>query len=247
VLAELRQKNYAYTPPFAVYPNASDHMTPWQGSSYEPRTNDQMHQTIKESVKNELLAEIEMQQMDRIAQIYGLERSLSDKKLQQKIDDRYRTIDNMKTDIKKDLLALQKMETQRSGDPLIRQISGMLADESQRRGVPFGQLIAGLEQKTGTGSGMMGRISNMLNTGQRRGFMYGVGAMILCSLLLPSARNNMRSIAVRSVEEGISMVERAKSFVNSHYQQNPPTDFANFDPDSPPLGNLPGNGDNLSQ
>ncbi|HZK17846.1 MAG TPA: hypothetical protein VFD15_00895 [Clostridia bacterium] len=211
---------------------------------YNPYTGDQMYQSIKDSVKKDVLAEFEAQQMDRVAEMYGLNRSLSDRKLQRMIDDRYRDVERMKQDIKKELLTLQKEG--RASDPHIRQTAGILAEEGQRRGVPFGQLVAGLDKKTASGTGVMDKISEMLNTGQRRGFLYGLGSAVLCHLLIPSLRGNMRSIAVRSVEEGMSMVDRAKSFVSGQQQQCQPPNFASYDPESPPLNNPPPSGDNLS-
>ena len=51
----------------------------------------------------------------------------------------------------------------------------------------------------------------MLNTGQSKGFLSGIGTMFLCqNIIFPLLRGNMRSVAVRSMEEGLAMVDRAK-------------------------------------
>jgi len=236
VLAELWQDNYTDASRSGGYPYYSGHTSSWHRGDHNPYLNNQMYQTIKDSVKNEVLAEVESQQMHRAAQVYGLDRSLSDRRLQRMVDARYRTIDNMKADIKRELQAFQRMETQRSADPYVRQVADVLLEEGQRRGIPLEQLIVGLDQKSPMGAGMMGRVTTMLNTGQRKGFLYGMGTAILFYLLWPSARNNMRSIAVRSVEEGMSMVDRAKTFIDGNYQQPPPAGFVNFDPEEPSPG-----------
>ncbi|NMB40688.1 MAG: hypothetical protein GX996_01980 [Firmicutes bacterium] len=225
VIADLQRGNFTGIPqPGRLqYPNF-EAQGQWEDISLG--NPDQTYQTVKESVKNEILADMQMQQLDRMAQVYGLDRSLSDRKIQQMIDARYQAIDNLKADIKKELLALQETETQRARDPYIRQTANLLAEEARRQGIPQEQLVRSLDQKTSTGTGLMGRLSEELNRGQRRGFLYGVGMGILCHLLLPSSRKTMRSIAVHSMEEGIAMVDRAKSFVSGRPQQGPPPNSA---------------------
>lgn len=249
VLAELLEGGNTNVPHLAGHPNNSDHMVQWHSDNYDPYASNQMYQTIKESVKNEILAEAEMQQADRLAQVHGVDRALSNQRLQRMIDARYRTINNMKEDIKKELQTFRKMEAQRSGDPNIRDIAGTLAREGQRQGIPLEQLIAGLDQKAAEGIGITGRLSNMINTGQRKGFLCGVGGTLLFNFLWPLIQNNMRSIAVRSMEEGMSMVDQAKTVVYGQNQQNPSTStgFVNIDPGPPAQGNQSPDGDNMQQ
>ncbi|MFW5649522.1 MAG: hypothetical protein ACOCG5_10565 [Candidatus Alkaliphilus sp. MAG34] len=247
VLAELGEGGSTNVPHPVNHPNNSDHMVQWHRDNYDPYASNQMYQTIKESVKNEILAEAEMQQANRLAQAHGVDRALSDQRLQRMIDARYRTINNMKEDIKKELQTLRRMEAQRSGDPNIRDIAGTLAREGQRQGLSLEQVIAGLDQKTTTGMGITGRFSNMINSGQRKGFLYGVGSTILFNFLWPMIQNNMRSIAVRSMEEGMSMVDRAKTAVSGQNQQNTTTGFVNIDPGSPTQENQFHDGDNMEQ
>ncbi|HHU76645.1 MAG TPA: hypothetical protein GXZ24_07130 [Firmicutes bacterium] len=217
----------------------------YRPGSYPPPVTDKAGQAIRDSVKNEILAEIQAQRADQMAQAYGLGNTLSDHRIQQAIDARYRTIDNMKEDIKKELLAMQKIETQRARDPHISQIAGTLAEEARRQGIPLEQVMQSLDQKTLKNPGMMGKLTDMINTGQRKGFLFGIGAACLIYLLWPSAKNNLRSVAVRSVEEGMSMVDRAKTFVKGHPAQNipggqdPPADFSNIAPVPPPDINPP--------
>ena len=123
VLAELRQRKNPAGPGAGGNPIPPGFGIPGQGGRPNPYTVE-TGQTIKDSVKNEIMAEIQMQQADQLARLYGVDRSLSDQRIQQMIDARYRTIDNMKTDVKRELLALQKIEEQRGKDPYISQIAG---------------------------------------------------------------------------------------------------------------------------
>ena len=251
VLTELQRGGYTNAPSAIGHQYNMDSGAQWQRGGYDPGASNHMYQPIKESVKNEILAEAEAQQANRMAQVYGLDRTLSDRGLQQMIDSRYRTVDNIKGDVKKELQTLRKMETQRSADPYVRDIAGALAGEGQRQGIPLEQLIAGLDQKTNTGPGIKGKFSNMINSGQRKGFLFGVGSVLLFNLIWPMAQNNMRSIAVRSVESGMSMVDKAKNFVGgqnqnpNQNQQGPPAGFTNFDPNPPTQGYQPPDGDNV--
>lgn len=204
-----------------------------------PFASEQTYQTVKNSVKNEVLAEIQRQQLDKTAQLYGLDRSLSDQRIQQLVDARLRTVDNLRTDIKKELLALQTGETLPAGDPHTRQIAATLAEEARRQGISREQLVQTLEQKNTNGNGLSGRILEMLNTGQSKGFLSGIGATLLCQfVILPLLRGNMRSVAVRSMEEGMAIVDRAKNLVSGQQQQGTPQQPppVNFSPIPEPPG-----------
>lgn len=253
VIADLQQGNHTNTSqPGNPLNNPGDGN---QGTgSYFPFTANQTYQTVKDSVKNEVLTEIQKQQLDNMARVYGLDRSLSDQRIQQMIDTRFRTIDNLKADLKKELLALQAKETAQTGDPYTRQIATTLAEEARRQGLSKEQLMQSLEQNISKSTGPMGRLLEMLNTGQRRGFLGGIGMMLLCHhVILPLLRGNMRSVAVRSMEEGIAMVDRAKSLVRGQQQQggqqqgnlqpqNQPTNFSPVPEPPPPGGNQPPGG-----
>lgn len=223
VMAELQQEHRAgISPP---------------GSGYSPHAAEQTYQAVRDSVKNEVLAEIQMQQLDRM----GLGRTLSDQNIRQMINARYRAVDDMRADIKKELLALQEMEAQRSKDPQVRQMADVLLEEARRQGIPREQLVRTLDRRNGAGNGTMTRLSEMLNKGQRKGFLGGMGLMLLCHLLMPSTRGKVHSVAVRSMEEGMAMMDRARTFVSSRCQQPPPPDAAGnqappADMDQPPPG-----------
>ena len=217
VLAELQQGNIPQPDNPLNNPNYGNQ---GQGHNF-PAATDQTYQTVKNSVKNEVLAEIQRQQIDKTARQYGLDRSLSDQRIQQLIDARLRTIDNLKADIKKELLALQTGETLPAGDSHTRQIAAALAEEARRQGISQEQLVQTLEQKNAKGTSLLGRILEMLNTGQSKGFLSGIGTMFLCqNVIFPLLRGNMRSVAVRSMEEGLAMVDRAKNLVSGQQQQS---------------------------
>ncbi len=240
VLAELRQGNHNYT----HNPHYGDQML-WR--SYSPQATNQTYQTVKDSVKNEILSEIQTQQADRAARMYGIDRSLSDQNIQQMVAARYRTIDDIKSDIKKELLALQSIDAIRSKDPYISQIAEILTEESRRQGIPLTQVLGSLDQKGAWGGGIMKKLMDMLNKGQRKGFLCGAGSAILFNFLWPLAKSNMKSVAVRSMEEGMSVMDKAKSFMGSQSPQPPTMDFTNISPVpstdgiEPPDGNNPMN------
>ena len=242
VLADLQREGHANVFRPTSYTNSSNHMPYWHGGNYDPYATNQMYQSIKESVKNEVLGEAEMQQANQMARIYGIDHALSDRKLQQMIDARYRLIDDLKEDIKRELRAFHRMDTQRSNNPYVRDIANTLAREGQRQGIPIEQLISGIDRKAPMGTGMVGKFSNMINTGQRKGFLYGVGCTLLFNMIWPMAQSNMRSIAVRSMEEGLSMVDKAKTFMRGNNQQNPSTDYVNVNPEYPNQDNQPPDG-----
>lgn len=247
VLAELQQGRNTSVPPPGSYVGGPDRGAQEGVGGYNPPVTNETYQAIKDSVKNEIMAEIRMQQADQLAQSYGVGRSLSDQRIQQLIDARYRTIDNMKADLKKELQALQKMEPQPGRDPHITQIAGTLADEARRQGIPLEQVMRGLDQRA-PGSGLLARLGDIVNTGQRRGFLYGIGTGVICYLLWPFAKSNMRPVAVRSLEEGMSMVDRAKNYISGSFQK-PPAGSANMAPPQPPQpppeGMQPPDGDNM--
>lgn len=232
VLSELNDPYYSTNPSFPINQGYTstpylNNLNSFNGSPPYPGNN--TYQIMKESVKNEILAEMQAQQTQQMAQMYGFDRILPDQKIKQIIDGRYRALDNMKTDLKKELQSIQRMENQRTADPYIRQVANSLVQEARQQGVPLEQVVQSLDQKSAPGTGMMSRISNMLNTGQRRGFLYGIGAAFLFNLIWPSARNNLHSAAVRTMEEGMSLANRAKSFVGGHNDAEMNMSFDDFD------------------
>ncbi|NMA54444.1 MAG: hypothetical protein GX952_00755 [Firmicutes bacterium] len=221
VLAELQPEIYAQVSTQAHYnPDRSSSGIPLY-SSTGPAAYP-TYQLIKDSVKNEVLAQIEQQQTDQLAKAYGLDRALSDQRIQQLVDRRYRDIDRLKADLRKELQALQRLEEQRPADPYIRQIAQAVAQEARLQGLPLQQVAQSLGRKPG--AGISSWLSDTLNFGQRKGFLCGVGACLLTYLLWPGARNSLHSAAVRSMEEGMAMVNRAKSFVGA---TPPPTSVPN--------------------
>lgn len=216
VLSELRAGNYGGMP-----------------GNFPTQAPDQGYQALKESIKGEILAEIRMQQFNRMAQAYGLEKLLSDQKIQQMIDQRHQAIDDLKADIKKGLLALQKIDEEQAKSPQTSQIANLLAEGAQKLGVPLEQVIQGLERKPPSSTNVLEQVSELLNDRQSKGFLCGMGAVIMCHLIWPFIKNNMHSVAARSVEEGMAMVDRAKSFIGAQ-QQNPPPTPPNQEPPPPP-------------
>ena len=198
-------------------------------SDFSPYPANNTYQIMKDSVRNEVLAEIQAQQTQQAAQMYGFDRVLSDQRIKQIVDQRYRSLENLKADLKKELQSIQSLEKQRTADPYIRQVANSLVHEARQQGIPLEQVMQSLDQRPASGTGLMSRVSNMLNTGQRKGFLYGIGAALLVNLIWPSARNNLHSVAVRTMEEGMSLANRAKSFVGSHQDSDMHMSFDDFD------------------
>lgn len=184
---------------------------------------DAYKRTIVDSMKNELLAEMEAERATRTAEMYGYGKLLSDQKLNRMIDQRYRTFDNLKGEIRKELAAIKSTENRRAGtaDPYIRDIAQSIAMEAREQGVPLDEVLQRLDRTGSRNMGWLGRMSGMMNVGQRKGVVYGIGAALLVYLLWPSARRNLHSVAVRSMEEGMALAERARSLVNRNKDYDP--------------------------
>ncbi len=189
---------------------------------------------IIESIKTELLSEMEGMRSARMADTYGYGQILSDRKLNRMIDQRYNSLDNVRSDIRKELDQIRKMESRRSPNPYIRDIAQSIAMEAREQGVPLEQVMQNLNTNS-AGTGLWGRMIGSLNTGQRRGFLYGLGAALLAYLVWPSARNNLHSVAVRSLEEGMSLADRARSFVSRTKDSADPELHDSGDKDQPEI------------
>ncbi len=193
---------------------------------------DPYNRTIMDSVKNQLLAEIEVERSNRIAQASGYGQFLSDRNINRAIDQRYRTLDQIRDEVRKELQAINRLEKRSvNTDPQIRDIAHTIAWEARSQGMPLEEVIRQLNTAPGQGLGWWNRVTSMVNTGQRRGFLYGVGLAAIVALLWPSARNNLHSVAVRSLEEGMSLADRARSFVGRK-QETMDTGFASVQTDN---------------
>lgn len=249
VLAELNGHNHPANSNYLSDQryNTDPYLYPASFNNFSPGYAGSGYQIMKESIKNDIQAEIQAQQAHHLAQMYGYDKILSDQKIQQMIDQRYRSLENMKADIKKELQSIQRMENQRTDDPYIRQVANALALEARQLGVPLEQIVQSLEQKPAPGAGALGRMSGLLNTGQRKGVLYGIGAAALVYLLWPSLRNSFHSAAVRTMEEGISIADRAKSFMggHGHHDLDMHSEFDDFDAE--PRGGRPPEVDILKQ
>ncbi len=248
VVNELREGNYAHYPQFNRY-SGNDYGPRGYWGDYPPYVINPTYQTVKDNVKDEVLAQIQMEQAEHMARRYGFDRALSDRRIQQMVDSHYRSIGDMKADILKDLLAVKGVEAVRTKDPYIRQITNDIIREAKYQGIPLQQVTQHLGQQSRPGSGIFPQIMEVINKGQRRGLLCGIGMALLGHHLF--SRGKLRSVAVRSLEEGMSVVDRAKSFVGGQWappSQPPQTDFSPPSPEpSPPTGDQPPGGDNIIQ
>ena len=206
-----------------------------------PPVTNPYHRAIVDSVKGQMLAEIAAERTNHMAQTYGYGQLLSDQNINRAIGRRYRTLDQIRDEVRKELQAVNRLEKHSANtDPQILDIAHTIAWDARQQGVPLEEVIRRLNH--GTGTGWWNSVSAVVNTGQRRGFLYGVGVAAIVALLWPSARHNLHSVAVRSLEEGMSLADRARSFVgrrpettdtsftamasdNSHSTAKPEIDF----------------------
>ncbi|MDA8442903.1 MAG: hypothetical protein M0Z55_11085 [Peptococcaceae bacterium] len=194
------------------------------------------NRTIVDSIKQELMAEIEAQRATKFAQAAGYGQVLADPNLNRMVDERYRTLDNIRGDLRRELQAIHSAQSRAPvTDPQTRAIAESIALEANQQGVPLKDVIQRIEAKPGNTTGVWGRMSSMLNVGQRKGFLWGIGASAVAFLLWPSARNNLHSVAVRSVEGGMSWADRARSFVSGNGNDAPYQSPDPADPNKPDI------------
>ncbi len=61
--------------------------------------------------------------------------------------------------------------------------------------------------------GITARLANALNNGQFKGVLYGLGAVAVGALILPSVNLKLRKLVNRTVTDGSEIVDRAKSML----------------------------------
>lgn len=171
---------------------------------------------VVESVKNELLAGLEARQAARYAGMYGYGNLVSDRNLNKMIDQRYRTLQDIRNDLRRELESLRDIESRgiSSSDPHVRSAAGAIAAEAREQGFSLDEVLRKLNGNGAMKTGWLQRMSNLLNTGQRKGFVYGVGATILAAMLFPPVKESMRSVAVRTMEGGMELADRARTMVS---------------------------------
>jgi len=194
VLNELRGGTYAQDPQFNRYSGYNDGPQGYWGD-YPSYMASPTYQTIKDSVKDEVLAQIQMEQGEHMARMHGFDRALSDRRIQQMVDSRHRSIENMKADIRRDLLAIQGMEAARNKDPYIRQITNDIVREARYQGVPLQQVTQHLGHQSGLGSGILSPIMEVINKGQRRGLLCGIGMTLLGHISSPGVNSALWQFA----------------------------------------------------
>lgn len=183
-------------------------------TAYTPMSS--YDQVIANSVKNELLAEMEAQRTAMHANLHGYGQIVSDRNLNNMIEQRYRTLQEVRNDLKREIEAINSMQNQTTtSDPYVRELAYSIVREARGQGVSMDEVIKRLEGQNATTGNMMSnwrqRMSGMINTGQRRGFLYGIGAAVLAAIIYPSIRRNMHEVAVRTVEGGMGLTDRART------------------------------------
>lgn len=202
---------------------------------------------IIDSIKSELRAEMVEERAEDLAKMAGYGHIVSDRNINNMINQRYQAIEDVRGQVIKELEAIRKMERQRATtDPRVREIADAIVVQAGNQGVPLDQVIQNIKMNP-PNVGMWQRITNVLNQGQRKGFLWGVVAALATYYLVPSARKNIHSVAVRSMEEGMDLMDKARSFMGKDHEDfepdidepvGPPDSnngqpLTNFNPDFP--------------
>ena len=174
-------------------------------------------QAIADSVKKELLADMRAREAQRMADLHGYGDIVSDQNIGRMIQQRHRTLQDIRRDLAKELDAIQAIEN-RAGvniDPQIRDIARSIVAEARGQGVSINEVKQKLLGSNGTvGSGWFQRVLETLGSGQRKGFAYGIGAAILAAMLWPTIKQSLHSVAVQSMESGMGLADRARSVMD---------------------------------
>lgn len=189
--------------------------------------------TVAESVKRDLLDDLEARRAARYAEMYGYGHLVSDRNLNQMIKHRYGTLRDIKGDLKKELEALRDIENRIVSiqDPQVRELAHSIVMEARRQGLTLDEVLNRVNQQEGINkSGWRQQISNMWNHGNGKSFLFGAGAAVLVGMLLPAARRNLHEVAVRTVEEGMDLVDKTKNVFNWGQDDGDPAQGNSMDP-----------------
>ncbi len=100
-----------------------------------------------------------------------------------------------------------------AADPYIQDMARSVVAEARRQGVSINEVRQKLSGSDAAGPGWFQSLSGALGAEQRRGFFYGIGAVVLAAMIWPFARQSFRSLAVQSMEGGMELADRARSVV----------------------------------
>lgn len=207
LLMDLQEKagEYHYSPPvhYRTPPAALNPLNPYDHA-------------VLQDIKREAMAELEMRQAARHAEMYGYGHMVSDRNLNKMIGQRYRTLQNIREDLKKELEAIRAIENKTASitDPYVKEIASSVVTQAREQGVSLDEVLTRLDRQGGQKENLRQRASKMLNVGQRKGFLYGAGAAILAAMLYPSAKQSLHLLAVKTMEGGMDLADRTKSLVS---------------------------------
>ncbi|MHB1421536.1 MAG: hypothetical protein ACYCX4_18485 [Bacillota bacterium] len=172
------------------------------------------HRALVDSVKNEVIAEMEAYNAAQRAATYGYGNQYTNQNLNKMVDQRYRVIENTKRDLRRELEAIRNIENKTTAsNPYVREMAGSIIKEAQEQGMSMDEVIKILNGQGSSKSNWRYRMTDWLSIGQRKGFFYGVGTTLLAAMIFPAVNRNMRSVAVRTLEEGMDLADKARSFV----------------------------------
>lgn len=147
---------------------------------------------IKESIKNEILAEILHQEKNTIPPEFY--QSL---------------VEETRSQLIQELGKINRIHA-KEGDFSYSNLRGFgdaFFHKPEEKGY-LEEVINSLDKKT---RHKIQNVLNIIGDGQGKGFLYGVGMAILVSILLPSKGHQVQSTAYRTAQEGMDIFERGRS------------------------------------
>jgi hypothetical protein len=167
--------------------------------------------TMASNIKNELLAEIDAANYDRPGAADGWRNMVSERNIDRLINQHYRNLDNLRGDIRQELEAIRDIEKRMNGisDPQVREAVRSVVWEARQEGVPLDEVIKRLNERVGMGWGQ--RVGSWFNSSQGRGFLWGIGATVVATMLFPATRNGLRNVAVKMMEGTMNLAEQANT------------------------------------
>ncbi|MHB1125472.1 MAG: hypothetical protein ACYC2T_00725 [Bacillota bacterium] len=172
------------------------------------------HKAVVESVKNDVIMEMEAYNAAQRAAAFGYGNMVSDQNLHKLVNQRFQAMENTKRDLRKELEAIRNIENKTANsNPYIQEMAGSIIKEAREQGMSLDEVIKILNGQSGLKSNWRNRAADWLGIGQRKGFFYGVGATLLAAMIFPAVNRNMHSVAVRTIEEGMDLADKARSFV----------------------------------
>ncbi len=163
--------------------------------------------TVVENIKNELLAELS-------GPSYGTgdnwRNVLSQRSIDRRINQQYSSLRNLRGEIRRGLEIARDTEQRLNNikDPYVRDAVHSIIQEARYEGIPLDSVISRLNAGDG---GLGQRMGGWLSSDTAKGFLGGIGASFLISLLFPAARSSLRNMGIRMMEGTLDLADQTRS------------------------------------